>query len=40
MQGDDVFLAEFGVADEVAPHFRFDVQPLDGLPGEDVASFG
>jgi len=40
LQGDDVFPTEFGVADEVAPHFRFDVQALDGLPGEDVAGVG
>jgi len=40
LQGDDVFPAEFGVADEVAPHFRFDVQPLDGVPSEDVAGVG
>ncbi len=40
LQGDDVFPAEVRVADEVAPHFRFDVQPLDGVPGENVAGVG
>lgn len=40
LQGDDVFPAELGVGDEVAPHFCFDVEALDRLPGEDVAGAG
>ena len=36
LEGDYVFAAEFGVVDEVLPHFGLDVHALDRFPGEDI----
>ena len=38
LQRDDILSTEFIIADKIAPHLGFDVQPLDRLPGEYIPS--
>ena len=37
LEGNNVASAKFGVADQISPHLRLDVESFDGIVGEDIA---